>query len=73
MSFFLYVDEICRVMKNLAFVMMKNFFSDSMSIIRWDMTHNGLEPIRRLIQRQGHMHRPHNSSLCEACQFGYCY
>jgi hypothetical protein len=60
-------------MKNLAWTIFKNFFPNSVSSIYWDITHNGVQPIRRLLQRKGHMHAQHNTSLCEACQQGLCY
>ncbi len=70
---FFSLDEICRVMKNLALTIIKDFFPNSISSIYWDITHNGVQPIRRLLQRKGNMHAQHNSSLCEACHFGLCY
>ncbi len=72
-SLFLLLDEICRVMKNLAFTIFKRFFPYSISSIEWDIAHNGIQPVRRLLQRKGNMHAQHNSSLCEACHLGYCY
>jgi hypothetical protein len=60
-------------MKNLAMRIFENFFPNSFSSIYWDMTHNGAQPVRRLLQRKGNMHAQHNSSLCEACHLGSCY
>jgi hypothetical protein len=67
------LDEICRVMKKLALTIIKNFFPHSISSIEWDITHNGIQPVRRLLQRRGNMHAQHNSSLCEACHLDSCY
>jgi len=60
-------------MKNLALTIFQHFFPNSVSSIYWDITHNGLQPVRRLFQRKGHMNAQHNSSLCEACHLGLCY
>jgi hypothetical protein len=60
-------------MKNLAFTIFKYFFPHSFEGISWDLTHNGIQPVRRLFQRQGYMHGQHNPLLCEACHFGFCY
>lgn len=60
-------------MKKLAVIIFENFFPDSISTIHWDITHNGTQPVRRLLQRKGTMHGEHNSLLCEACHFGSCY
>ena len=60
-------------MKNLALIIFEHFFPNSFQYIYWNLTHNGLKPIRRLLQRKGNMYAQHNSSLCEACQFGLCY
>ncbi|CAF0921401.1 unnamed protein product [Adineta steineri] len=68
-----YYDEICRVMKNLAYTIFEKFFPDSFHSIYWDLTHNGIRPIRRLLQRKGNMRGQHNPSLCEACHLGVCY
>lgn len=69
----IYLDEICRVMKNLASTMFKNFFPDSYQSIYWDITHDGIKPMKRLFQRRGHMRNQHNAFLCEACHLGLCY
>jgi len=50
-----YFDEICRVMKNLALTIFKNFLPNLLSSIYWDVTHNGIQPVRRLLQRKGNM------------------
>jgi hypothetical protein len=60
-------------MKNLAFTIFEHFFPNSFELVRWDMTHDGVKPIRRLLQRNGNMHAQHNPLLCEACQLGLCY
>jgi hypothetical protein len=60
-------------MKNLALTIYELFFPDSVSSIYWDVTHNGIQPVRCLLQRKGNMHAQHNSSLCEACHLGLCY
>ena len=60
-------------MKTLAFKMTTKFFPNLYSSIKWDITHNGTLPVRRLFQRKGNMHASHNSSLCEACHVGECY
>ena len=60
-------------MKNLAKTIFKHFFPSSFASIHWDLTHNGTESVRRLLQRRGNMHAQHNSSLCEACHHGLCY
>jgi hypothetical protein len=60
-------------MKNLAKTIFQHFFPESISSIYWDITHNGVQPVRRLLQRKGNMHEQHNSSLCEACYLGLCY
>ena len=69
----LLLDEICRVMKDLAWTMHKHFFPRSLESIRWDITHDGTRPVRRLFQRKGQMRAQHNPDLCEACQLGLCY
>ena len=71
--FFIILDEICRVMKNLALTIFEQFFLASIETIQWDISHNGSEPVRRLYQRKGNMNAQHNSSLCEACHEGFCY
>ncbi|CAF1393594.1 unnamed protein product [Adineta ricciae] len=68
-----YYDEICRVMKNLAFIVLRYFLPQSIQSIAWDLTHDGIKPVRRLLQRKGTMHGQHNSLLCEACHLGFCY
>jgi hypothetical protein len=68
-----YLDEICRVMKNLAFTIFEHFFPNSFQFIYWDLTHNGMKPVRRLFQRKGYMRGQHNPLLCEACHAGFCY
>ncbi|CAF1079388.1 unnamed protein product [Adineta steineri] len=68
-----YFDEICRVTKNLAKTIYECFFPNSISSVYWDITHNGTQPVRRLLQRKGNMQAQHNSLLCEACQTGSCY
>lgn len=68
-----YYDEICRVMKNLAAIIFQHCLPDSSESIYWDLTHDGIKPVRRLFQRQGNMRGQHNPSLCEACQLGICY
>jgi hypothetical protein len=70
---FFYLDEICRVMKNLAFTIFEHFFPNSFQSIYWDLTHNGIKSVRRLFQRKGYMHSQHNPLLCEACHYGFCY
>lgn len=68
-----YYDEICRVMKNLAFVIFKNFFPDLIQLINWNLTHNGRNVVKRLYQRKGYMRSRHHPQLCEACHYGFCY
>lgn len=60
-------------MKKLAWTMFQHYFPDSIPSIQWDMMHNGIQPVRRLLQRKGNMHAEHNSNFCEACQLGACY
>ncbi|CAF3053203.1 unnamed protein product [Rotaria socialis] len=68
-----YYDEICRVMKNLASTIFEHYFPYAFPSIYWELTHNGRKPVRRLLQREGNMHRKHNPFLCEACHLGVCY
>jgi len=68
-----YFDEICRVMKNLAYTIIEKFFPNSIDSIRWDIAHDGILPVRRLLQRKGKMRAQHNPKLCEACHLGLCY
>ncbi|CAF2625149.1 unnamed protein product [Rotaria sp. Silwood2] len=68
-----YYDEICRVMKNLASTIFEHFFPNSFQYIYWDLTHNGIKSVRRLLQRKGNMRNQHNPFLCEACHLGLCY
>lgn len=67
------LDEICRVMKNLAKTICERYLPDSMSSVQWDVTHNGIQSVRRLYQRKGLMLAQHNPKLCEACHLGACY
>jgi hypothetical protein len=60
-------------MKNLAFTIIENFFPNSLDLLAWDLSHNGVKPVQHLFQRKGNMHGQHNPLLCEACQLGFCY
>lgn len=44
----------------------ERFLPYSIRSIEWDITHNGIEPVRCLFQRRGTIYAEHNSSLCEA-------
>lgn len=68
-----FLDEICRVMKNLAEKIYEKFFPNSFESIEWDLKHDGTRSVRRLYQRKGQMHAQHNQSLCEACRAQLCY
>jgi hypothetical protein len=67
-------------MKNLTKSIFEQFFP---SLINYVDLQNAQviqtvdKPSRRLHhdpnQRQGNMHAPHNKTLCEACQRGWCF
>lgn len=69
MIYFVFIDEICRVMKNLAITIFENCFPHLFQSIYW----NEIKPIKRSFQRKGYMRNQHNPLLCEACHLGLCY
>lgn len=75
-----YVDEVCRVMKNLAKCIFECYYPDMLGIV--DLTiqttdQNISRPVRHMNhdrnQRQGRMLAPHKREFCEACQRGMCF
>lgn len=75
-----YIDEVCRVMKNLAGCIFARYYSDMFNVV--DLTiqttnQNISRPARHVNhdrnQRQGRMLAPHKREFCEACQRGMCF
>ncbi|CAF1157816.1 unnamed protein product [Adineta ricciae] len=75
-----YVDEVCRVMKNLAQCIFELFFPDMLYQIESEpkkavQIDAKQAYLRRHdpMQRKGKMMKPHQRRWCEACRRGICY
>ncbi|CAF0843517.1 unnamed protein product [Adineta steineri] len=74
-----YIDEVCRVMKNLAKYIYETFSPDMLNYV--DLTYQkpaeNIKPIRSVRhdphQRKGKSQAPHAKEFCEACRVGLCY
>ncbi|CAF0986799.1 unnamed protein product [Adineta steineri] len=74
-----YIDEVCRVMKNLAKYIYETSYPDMLNYV--DLTYK--EPTENTKprpsirhdphQRKGKSQAPHAKEFCEACRFGLCY
>lgn len=78
--FHFFLDEVCRVMKNLAKAIFEKYFPDMMNIVDLEQPktiQNNMKPTRHSnhdpTQRKGKMFAPHNKERCEACRFGLCF
>ncbi|CAF3367691.1 unnamed protein product [Rotaria socialis] len=69
-----YIDEVCRVMKNLALFIFERYFPDMINTIELE---NNITPSRASrhdpTQRKGRMLAPHIKKHCEACRRGLCF
>ncbi|CAF0741816.1 unnamed protein product [Didymodactylos carnosus] len=65
-----YIDEVCRVMKNLAATVFERYFPDECYELKMTYFGSHNDSIR---QRKGTMSTVHLESLCEACQMGICF
>jgi len=75
-----YIDEVCRVMQNLARAIFETFFPDMLNIVDLEdekSVQNNGKPSRRSnhdpAQRKGKMFAPHIKEHCEACRLGLCF
>ncbi|CAF1579813.1 unnamed protein product [Rotaria sp. Silwood1] len=75
-----YIDEVCRVMKNLAMTIFEIYFPDMMNNVDFEkqkFIQNDTIQFRQLhhdpIQRKGKMLASHAKEFCEACQRGLCF
>ncbi|CAF3393256.1 unnamed protein product [Rotaria socialis] len=69
-----YIDEVCRVMKNLALCIFERYFPDMINTIELE---NNITPSRASrhdpTQRKGRMLAPHVKKYFEACRRGLCF
>ncbi|CAF0732858.1 unnamed protein product [Didymodactylos carnosus] len=63
-----YIDEVCRVMKNLAATVFKIYFQNEYADF---MATNSSNDSTR--QRKGAMKTTHRTLLCDACRLGVCF
>ncbi|CAF3815386.1 unnamed protein product [Rotaria sp. Silwood1] len=75
-----YIDEVCRVMKNLARALFEAYYPDminSVDLETRESIQNDKKQSRQLrhdpAQRKGKMLAPHAKEFCEACQHGLCF
>ncbi|CAF2685120.1 unnamed protein product [Rotaria sp. Silwood2] len=75
-----YIDEVCRVMKNLAMTLLELYFPDMIHNVDCKnqiLIQNNTTASRQLLhdsaQRNGRMFAPHIKEYCEACQRGLCF
>lgn len=75
-----YIDEVCRVMKNLAQSIYTNHFPDMLSKVDLEIqkTDQNISRMTRHpnhdpTQRHGKMLAEHKREFCEACQHGWCF
>ena len=75
-----FLDEVCRVMRNLAQSLFEKYFPDMLNSadleVAQPMQFNS-KPSRHInhdpTQRKGKMYAPHNRDFCEACRLGLCF
>ncbi len=79
MKFFV-LDEVCRVMKNLAQALYEKYFPDMLNQIdletgQTNQSNNkpSRHPNHDPTQRKGKMYAPHIREFCEACRLGLCF
>ncbi|CAF4078335.1 unnamed protein product [Rotaria sp. Silwood2] len=75
-----YIDEVCRVMKNLASSVFERYFPDMINTVELEnqeLVQNDYKRSRASrhdpAQRKGRMIAPHAKEHCEACQLGLCF
>ncbi|CAF1062654.1 unnamed protein product [Adineta ricciae] len=75
-----YVDEVCRVMKNLAQCIFELFFPDMLYQLEAEPQKPAQIDAKQVyqrrhdpMQRKGKMMKQHQSQFCEACRRGICY
>ncbi|CAF1135652.1 unnamed protein product [Rotaria sordida] len=76
-----YIDEVCRVMKNLARALFETYYPDMINNVDLEIqevTQNEKNQSRQSsrhdpTQRKGKMLAPHVKEFCEACQRGLCF
>ncbi len=77
---FIFLDEVCRVMKNLAQTLYETFFPDMMNNVDLKIQKSTQKNMKQLrhpnhdpTQRRGKMFAPHAKEFCEACRLGLCF
>ncbi|CAF2659156.1 unnamed protein product [Rotaria sp. Silwood2] len=75
-----YIDEVCRVMKNLAKLFFEIYFPDMINNVDFgnqEFIQNDTTRSRQIrhdpAQRKGKMLAPHAKEYCEACRHGLCF
>ncbi|UJR13253.1 hypothetical protein I4U23_000274 [Adineta vaga] len=75
-----YIDEVCRVMKNLAKCVFETYFPDMLNCVDLETRNSSETNMKQSYlrhhdptQRKGKMHAPHVKELCVACRRGLCF
>ncbi|CAF1317153.1 unnamed protein product [Rotaria magnacalcarata] len=76
-----YIDEVCRIIKNLALSFFETYHPDMMANVELEkneeVIHNKQNHTHKLhynhTQRQGRMLARHAKEYCEACRIGLCF
>lgn len=75
-----YIDEVCRVMKNLARTFYEYYFADMLNYVDLEIQVSAQSEAKRArfsrhdpSQRKGKMMAQHVKEFCEACRYGLCF